>query len=149
MADRIATHGLRQDTWAVGILLNGKKMGIWDKKTGGELDSEESKYYPGGMELPVSLGGRVTPGNITCQRLYDKVLDTEEMALWFRNVGKGGVQITQRPMDIDGQRYGKAIIWNGTLKRVSMPDVDSESNSAALLEIEVTVATPPHVAGVT
>jgi hypothetical protein len=136
-------HGTRQDTFEMEVFLNGNSMGIWDKKTGGELDSEETKYYPGGMADAVSLGGRVTQGNITLQRLYDRVLDHNNMQSWFDQVGRGGVKVHQHAMDIQGNRYGNAVIWAGTLKRVQAPDVDSESSSAALFEIEVTVAQKP------
>lgn len=136
-------RGTRQDTFEIEVYLNGNSMGIWDKKTGGELDSEETKYYPGGMADPISLGGRVTPGNITLQRLYDRVLDHNNMQAWYDQVGHGGIKVHQHAMDIDKNRYGNAVIWAGTLKRVNAPDVDSESSTAALFEIEVTVASKP------
>jgi hypothetical protein len=137
----------RQDTFAVEVFLNGNSMGIWDKKTCGELDSEDTKYYPGAMEEAISLGGRVTPANVVCQRLYDRALDHDNIAAWFDQVGSGNIKIYQRPMDFDKNRYGQAVQWVGTLKRVAVPDVDSESSTAALMEIEATIATRPTSIG--
>jgi|SRR5262245_30577241 len=129
--------GTRQDTFVVRLIVQGNSFGIWDKKTGGELDSDEVKYYPGGMNKVVSLGGRLTPGNITLQRLYDRVDDHDRINTLLNTVGKGNITVSQRPMDLNGQPYGKTIYWTGRLKRVLVPDVDSEATSAALIEVEI------------
>src|SRR5215831_18695795 len=125
------THGTRQDMFVVRLTVEGNSFGIWDKKTGGELDSDEVKYYPGGMNLPVTLGGKVTPGNLTLQRLYDRLDDHDRINDLFNAVGRGKVSVSQRPMDLNGDGYGKPVIWTGKLKRVLVPDVDSESTTAA------------------
>jgi hypothetical protein len=138
-------HGTRQDTWVVRVHLNGNTTGIWDKRTGGELDSEETKYPPGGMQPPVSLGGRKTPGNVVLQRLYDRVEDHGMLQDWYNAVGHGKVDVFSRPMDFEGEGFGQAILHTGTLKRVSVPDVDSESSSAALIEIEVAIGPDPKL----
>jgi hypothetical protein len=49
-------------------------------------------------------------------------------------------------MDPDGNIYGNPVVWNGTLKRVQVPDVDSERSEAALIEIEITVDGEPTAA---
>jgi hypothetical protein len=121
-------------------------LGAFDKKSGGELDSDEVTYYPGGMVPRISLGGRVTPGNVTLQRIYDLNDDHGKVDTLLEVVGRATVTVTQRPMDIDGNLFGqKGIQWIGVLKRVQIPDVDSEATSAALLEIEVTVHGNPQV----
>jgi hypothetical protein len=140
--------GTRQDTWVVRVHLTPPggavtALGIWDKKTGGELDSDEVKYYPGGMAQPESLGGRRTTGNLTLQRIYDRYDDHPKINMLFNSVGKGTITVAQRPMDINHNEIGKAIQWHGILKRVLVPDVDSEATSAALVEIEVSVSGYP------
>src|SRR5215831_17271628 len=137
------THGTRQDMFVVRLTVEGNSFGIWDKKTGGELDSDEVKYYPGGMNAPVTLGGRVNPGNITLQRLYDRIDDHQRINTLLNGVGKALVSVSQRPMDLDGHGYGKTIVWTGKLKRVLVPDVDSEAQSAAMVEVEITVDGQP------
>jgi hypothetical protein len=139
------THGTRQDTFVVRLEVEGNTFGIWDKKTGGELDSDEVKYYPGGMNPAISLGGRKVPGNITLQRNYDLVQDHDKINTLYDAVGRGAVKVSQRPMDIDdNEGYGHSIIWTGKLKRVLVPDVDSESTTASLIEIEVSVDGEPR-----
>ena len=136
--------GTRQDTWIINVSVDKKPLGVWDKKSGGALDSDDIKYYPGGMVPPVSLGGKKTTDNVTLQRLYDRHDDHDKINTLFLAVGKGKVTISQKPMDPDGKPYGKSIQYDGTLKRVAVPDTDSESTSAALIEIEVGIAGYPH-----
>jgi hypothetical protein len=47
----------RLDQYNVTVSLDGTPLGTFDKMTGGEIDSEETKYKPGGMAPQVSLGG--------------------------------------------------------------------------------------------
>jgi|SRR5215831_4013097 len=138
------SNGVRQDMFVVRLLVAGNSWGIWDKKTGGEYDSDEVKYYPGGMNKVVSLGGRQTPGNITLQRLYDRIDDNERINTLLNGVGKISCTVSQRPMDLDGNGVGKTVYWTGKLKRVLVPDVDSEATSAALVEVEITVDGAPQ-----
>ena len=135
--------GFRQDQYAITLHVGGNSYGFRDKKTGGELDSEESKYYAGAMSNPLSLGGRRTPGNITLQRLFGPQ-DAQWLDKLYDAVGRQKATVTQRPLDKDGNGWGKGpITWNGTLKRVSAPDVDSEGTGASLIEVEVTVDSAP------
>jgi hypothetical protein len=136
----------RQDTFQINLTLNGQGMGIWDKKTGGELDSNELTYMPGGMAPRLSLGGQKLPGNLTLQRAYDRIMDHDKINTFLNAVGKGTVKVTQRPLDFDGHPYGKSVIWHGILKRVNVPDVDSEGNAVAMMEIEITVGNNPAAA---
>lgn len=141
------SHSTRQDQWNVGLHIGGNSYGLWDKKTGGEVDSDEVVYYPGGMNPKIVLGGRVTPGNITLQKLYDANDDGPFIATLINGVGKLACKVTQRPLDINGNPYtnGKTVIWNGKLKRVLIPDVDSEGTAAALMEVEITIEGIPAV----
>lgn len=138
----------RQDTWAISITVAGRPCGIWDKKGGGELDSEEYKYSPGAMADPVSLGGRKTIGNLTVSRNYRLARDHRDLVSFlFGQVGKGRVVASIQPLDHDGiaQSDYKPIVYKGTLKRVTPPDVDSESSTAAMIELEITTDSPPHI----
>lgn len=152
MAGALRTQGTRQDTWIIRCVLKNPtggtvNLGVWDKKSGGELDSDDIKYYPGGMVPPISLGGKKTTGNVTLQRLYDRADDHDRIEQLLTAVGKGHMSIAQRPMDPDGHEYGKSIKYEGTLKRVTLPETDSESTTAAMLEIEVGIAGYPTSAG--
>lgn len=138
---------IRQDTRALLVTIFRPSddktaiiKGIWDKKTGGAIDSEETKYYPGDMQDPVSLGGRKTVENLTLSRLCRVQRDWQALPSLIAAVGKAKVTVADQAKDIDGNASGiRAIVYNGTLKRVTPPDADSESSGAALIEIEVTI----------
>jgi hypothetical protein len=145
MTGRAITNPTRQDTWnvTVHILDTNTWIGLWEKKTGGDSDSNELTYMPGGMAPRISLGGQQIPTNITLQREYDGNQDNGYITTLLKGVGRMKIAVVQRALDFNGQPYGKRITWQGILKRVKMPDVDSEGNAAALLEIEVTCGAAP------
>lgn len=152
MAEGVREAGTRQDTFVLYVTLEpGRGLlsfdsGVWDKRSGGALDSDEVKYYPGRMQDQISLGGRRTTDNVVLSRLYDIHDDHDIIDIWLNAVGRGRVTVVQRPMDQDGNVYrGKALFWAGKLKRVFVPEVDSESTTAAMVEIEVSVAGIPHL----
>lgn len=144
----MATRGgpTRQDTYTVTVTVFRPEnpavpmiKGVWDKMSGGEVDSAENKYNEGGMVDPTSLGGRRTVGNVTVQRLYRLGRDHDAAQSLINAAGRAKVTISKQPMDIDANVYGDPIVYNGTLKRVLFPEVDSTADSEGLIELEITV----------
>jgi hypothetical protein len=133
----------RADTWRVTVGVNGIHTGVWDVKEGGDVDSNELTYKPGGMVDPISLGGSRTVNNVTLRRNYRLGRDHSVSQRWLNWAGKGKVVVTQQPLDEDGNSWGSPIVYQGTLKRVKLPDHDSQSSDAAMIEIEVTVSGIP------
>lgn len=137
---------IRQDTRSVQVTIfypgSDRPIikGIWDKKTGGQVDSEESVYHPGAMADSISLGGRKNVDNLVVSRLCRIGRDWSVIPLLVSVVGKASVTIADQPLDFDGNASGiDPLTYHGTLKRVTPPDADSESSDAAMIEIEVTV----------
>jgi hypothetical protein len=128
----------RQDQYAVLVTIDGEDTGIWDKLTGGEVDSEELKYKPGGMARQISLGGSVNVGNVTVSRLYDLTRDHLRLGGWIAGVGRARVIIKKQPLDLNAIAFGPPVTYTGILKMVTPPEVDSEATDAALVELEVT-----------
>lgn len=135
----------RSDTYMVNVQVEHPRTGAminygtWDKMTGGELGASASSYRPGGMAPPVSLGGVKTTTNVTVSRLYRLARDHDVAQQLFDGVGRSKMVVTKQPLDIEGNTYGKPIVYHGTLDRVKTPDVDSESSSAGLIELEMVV----------
>ena len=129
--------GSRQDQYAIAVAIDGADTGIWDKKSGGEMDSEETKYKPGGLAGTITLGGSVTPGNLTVSRIFDLNRDLPAVKGWLNRVGRAGVTVTVQSLDVDGNAFGAPIVYTGKLKMVTPPEVDSESSDAGMVEIEV------------
>lgn len=130
----------RQDQYAVAVEIDGVYTGIWDKMSGGEIDSEETKYKPGGMLTEISLGGSTNMGNVTVSRLYDLNRDHLSVKAWMSRAGKAAVKVTKQPLDTDGNAFGAPLVYAGKLKMVTPPEVDSESSDAALIELEISTA---------
>lgn len=128
--------GVREDRYRVSVTLDGAGVaGVWDKVSGGDVDSDETIYKPGGMAAPVSLGGTVSYSSVTVSRLYDHAAFKALVA----RAGKGRVTVTKIPLDADGNAYaGQSIVYSGTLKTVKAPDADSGSSKEAMIEIQVT-----------
>jgi hypothetical protein len=142
----MATGGpTREDTFQINVqvqdLSTGKMMdlGVWDKQSGGDLDSSDTVYRPGGLAPQVSLGGPKTTSNVTVSRLYRLERDHANVGKLLAGVGLADMTVSKQPLDIEGNVFGKPIVWQGRLKTVKTPPVDSETSSAALIELEMTV----------
>lgn len=131
----------REDTWQVSLHLSGQDEGIWDQKEGGESDSEELKYPPGGMVDEISMGGRKTYGNVTISRYCDWGRDWPKMATWMAMAGSARGTIGQQAMDIYKNPQGKPLVYSGTLKTVTPPEPDSTGSDEARVEMEFTIDT--------
>lgn len=128
---------MRQDQWANTVTIDGVAWGVWDTLGGGEVEAEETKYRPGGMAAEVSLGGYTSVGNLTLGRLLTKA-QWEPMATLMRTkVGKATVSVSRQPLDVDGQPFGKPLVYSGTLMNVTPGDTDSNSSDAQVWEITV------------
>ena len=130
----------RQDQYNVTVSIDGTDLGTFDKLTGFEIDSEEVKYKPGAMAPQLSLGGSISVSNGNVSRLYDLNRDHSKVPFLKSKVGKGNVTVTKQPLDINGSPFGEPVVFTGKLKQVKLPDADSESNAAALVELEVSSA---------
>jgi hypothetical protein len=136
----------RQDQYEITVAIDGNKIAEpFDKMSGGAIDSSEVKYKPGGMVPQISLGGSVEVTNITVERLFDLDRDSPIVADLKGKVGKSQVTISRQSLDVNGHPHGALIVWTGKLKMLTFPDADSESNAAALFQLEVSVSGDVHV----
>lgn len=138
----------REDTYTVTVTVYRPSdpdipiiKGVWDTMTGGQIDSEETLYNPGGMEMPVTLGGRKTVENVTVSRLYRLGRDHIAAQALIDAVGRANMTVSKQPMMISGQVPSDQgpIVYTGILKRCSFPDHNSESSDAGMIELEMTV----------
>lgn len=129
----------REDTYLITCAIDGRDMGVFDTKSGGELDSEEAKYKPGGMVGEISLGGSRTFGNLTITRYCDFVRDWPVLKWLAARVGAGRGSIGITPLTVNGERAGEPLVYGGTLKTTTPPDIDSTGGDAAMLTLEFTI----------
>jgi hypothetical protein len=131
---------MRKDMYDTRVSVDGENLGTFDVLTGGETDTDELVYKPGGMAPAVSLGGSTSVGAVVVSRLYQLDRDHLKIHWLLSRVGIGDVVINKQPLDVDGNAFGKPLVYRGKLKRVTPPEVDSTSTDAATLELEVTPA---------
>jgi hypothetical protein len=131
---------VRQDQYDIKVSVDGTDLGTFDKLSGGEVDSEETVYKPGAMGARISLGGSVNVGAVTVSRLYDLTRDHLLVHWLISRAGKGSAVVSKQPLDVDGNVFGRPVVYSGKLKQVNPPEVDSESSDAALIELEITPA---------
>jgi hypothetical protein len=130
----------RVDQYDVRVTIDGRDLGTFGRMAGGEIDSEETTYKPGGMGPRISLGGSVNVGNVTVGILYD-LASVHTLVHWLiSRVGKATMVVNKQPLDVDGNAFGRALVYSGKLKMVTPPEPDSEANDAAFLELEMTPA---------
>lgn len=130
---------MRKDQHRVTVIVDGRNLGVFDVLTGGETDSDELKYRPGGMAPSISLGGVVTVGQVIVSRLYKLQRDHLNVHWLLGRVGKGNVVVNKAVLDPDGNTFGKPLVTKGVLKRVTPPEVDSNATGdAAVIELEIT-----------
>lgn len=115
-------------------------VGVFDTLTGGEVDSDEVKYHPGGMGQTISLGGVKEVGNVVIGRLRN-LGDAWLEAQLLGKAGQWAMLIAKQPLDTDGNVWGPPLIYWGTFKRCSPPEHDSNATDAATIELEMTSAT--------
>lgn len=127
---------MRQDQWSNTVTIDGKPMGVWDTLSGGESDSEESKYRPGGMAPPVSLGGTRMIGNITLGRLISRE-DWSYMHRLMNRTGQARAVVSRQPLDQDGNPWGRPMTYTGKVKTCTPGNTDSNSSDAQVWEIVV------------
>lgn len=130
----------REDQFSVSVVVGGRSLGVFDTKEGGEVDSEELKYRPGGMAPQLSLGGFQNVGNVTVGRLFDLSRDLPDVPFLSHRAGKADMTVVVQHLDVDGNPFGKPYTYLGKFKQYTLPDHNSESSDAAMLELEMSSA---------
>lgn len=128
-----------KNQYRITLNIDGRDCGVWDKKTGGDADSSETKYKPGGMAPEETFGGDVEVSNVMLTRVKKRQGrdDIDLIKFLFSRRGRGRATIVEQPLDVDKNAYGVPTTYTGILKKVSGADVDSNSNEADTYELEI------------
>ena len=129
--------GTRENQFLIHLTVDGKDLGVWDSWTGGDKDTDSTKYRSGGESVEESLGGPNTYSDLTIARNYRLTRDNGIMGYLLNKTGIGHVHAQKQPLDRSYKPKGKPIIGTGMLKTVSDPKVDSNANNAAMVTITV------------
>jgi hypothetical protein len=127
----------RQDQHLITVRVDNVNLGTFDKRTGGGVDSNETKYRRGGMGQEVSLGGPTMVPNVTLTRLFEGPRDLDLVRWLYTRVGHGQVTVSDQFLDADGVPFGRPDVYTGRLKKVMKADSDSNSTGAGTYDLEV------------
>jgi hypothetical protein len=125
--------------WLITVTVDGKQLGIFDKKTGGDSMAKGNKHRPGGMGQERSYVSLITYSDLKVTRVYERTRDHE---LVRTLIGKGGIvnaSVTEQPLDQNGAAFGTPIIYTGRFLGLNPGDADSTSESVRMFELDVEV----------
>jgi hypothetical protein len=131
--------GNRKDQSAITVTIDGEDTDVWEMRSGGEVDSDDTQIYPGARRAPVSLGGKQIPGPVTLTRTFDLARDLPQIKRWMNRAGKATVKIKDQPLDANDTAFGNPIVQTGILKTVTPPERDSTDSGAAQVVIVVSI----------
>lgn len=136
----------REDLYDVTVTVTGTDgrafSATFDKMDGGDVTAKETKYRAGnGTEDEQTLGGSKSVSNITVSRLYDDAFIGWTQWL-LAQTGRAKMVVKKQPIDDDGHPYGDALVYTGKLNATKPPKTDSESDAAAVIELEQSSVTP-------
>jgi len=134
---------MRSDQFLVSVSIetspgSGKLTKItdpWDKMSGGNVTSSETKHRPGGMGPERTLGGVVSVENVTVERDYVLERDHDLAKSLGSRVGRARMRVAKQPLTVDGVPAGRPTVYVGILMGVNYPDSDSTSTSVAMLSL--------------
>lgn len=136
---------LRENLYHVRVKIEGTDGKTWshvfDKFDGGDTTAKDTKYRPAnGLKTQRSLGAasEVSDVKVTC--LYDENVNAKEH--WLQSqVGAATAHVHKQPLDGNGAPFGTPSVYSGTLDGITPPKTDSESDAAALFELDVSTVT--------
>ncbi|MGO1265599.1 MAG: hypothetical protein ACTMIY_03080 [Microbacterium gubbeenense] len=119
----------------VSASLNGKSLGVFDTRSGGESTAAVSKYRPGGSKNPVVDAGRPDTADVTITRRWDQQRDIDVVRTLRAAIGRGILKVTEQPTDVDGLAFGKPSTWSGRVSSVTGGDADSNSDDVRMISV--------------
>ena len=126
---------MNQSDSLITVTIDGKPIGIFDSRTGGEVDADGLAVRHTGEGLKLAATRRFTVGDITVSREKERDRDHALAQQLKTRVGKAKMVVSDQPLDEDGNAWGKPDIWTGILKTVNGGDSSADSTDAKELEL--------------
>lgn len=124
-----------QSQYTVTVSVDGQSLGVWDTRTGGDVDSEISKRRPGGSKKQKTYPGLPATNDVTVTRGYERERDHELARMLERRAGLAAMSVEEQPLDDEGNRWGTPKTWSGRLKSVMTGDYDSDSGEPRMIQL--------------
>ncbi len=128
-----------QSQYLVTVTVDGRPIGVFDTRSGGEVEADVQKRKVGGGRTQ-TYPSFATPADLTVSRGYERERD-HDLSKWLeRRCGLGQMVVTEQPLGTDGAAWGTPKIFTGVLKTVNTGEVDSDSNDPRMLELGMVTA---------
>lgn len=129
---------LRQDEFSCSLTVDGRPTPfVWQKSSGGAVDSEGSKSFPGDMLPQKAHGGPKTTEELTLEAEIVPARDMETIEWLESRAGKGDANVTESICDADGNSFQVMNRWTGKLKKVDRGGGDATSANPRVLTVEI------------
>lgn len=126
-----------QHDYRVTVAIDGKDIGVFDSRTGGEIEADVQRKNTG--TGPKLYPARAVPGDVTVVRGYERERDHELSRHLATRCGKAQMVVSEQPLDEDGNAWGRPKVFTGLLRTVNTGDVDADSEDPRDLELTMTV----------
>lgn len=126
----------------VTAVVDGQSLGVFDTRQGGDNVGTEVKHRPGGMGPEKSYTSLSSPTTVTVTRVFENERDFELFRRLQAIAGRNHPgSVTEQPLDGDGNAYGQPLTYSGTFLGVKWGNVDSNSSTARMAELDFSVLT--------
>lgn len=138
----------RQDQFRGTVVVDGiGDIGVFDKVTGGGRGGTTNSYRLGSMGNQLQLGGHADNDDLVLERIYQTDRDHLIYPQLLAAASIASAHYHETPLDADGVPFtgarGKTITYNGVLMKVTRPDRDANSTSAAVIQLTIAVEGTP------
>lgn len=112
-------------------------IGIFDTRKGGDNSIKVTMHRPGGMVPQKSFVTLPDYSTVTVSRVYERVRDHELVRALRTVAGKAFGTVTEQPLDTDGNAWGTPVTWRGRIGNIKPGDVDSNSTSVRMFDVDL------------
>lgn len=123
-----------QTSYRGTVTIAGVFIGEIIRKTGGALDSNETKLATAAMQGERALGGRQIASNVVVEIPFDPA---QHNVHWIASQrGRAPMTVNIQKLDDNGAAFGDPFIYTGKLKSCNPVDVDLNGNNPDILTLE-------------
>lgn len=123
----------------VVVTVDGRPIGTFDTRRGGEVTGVVVKRRSGGMGPIKQSAGLPDYGDVTVSREKELARDHELYRRLVTRVGKAEMVVNDYTLDENQQRYGKPTTYVGKLLSLTPPDHDSTSAETDMFSLTMSV----------
>lgn len=128
---------LKQFDAEVTCVIDGEEFGPWDTWDPPEASGNTARYRAGGQRNAVRTRGlpEFGTGSLTKALVGDDELG--QFKRLHRRVGVARMEVTEQPLDPNGDPFGDPVVWTGLLEQVEMSDYDADGDDNRTVTVEI------------